>query len=57
MTTAQVIEALADIKEYYGVTLNDRIYYGCEILPLTDIESQAIDKVIKILEKLKGEAK
>lgn len=52
MTTEQVIEALADIKEYYGVTLNDRLYYGYEIQPLTNIESEAIDKAIEILEKL-----
>ena len=56
MTTEQVIEILTDIKEYYGVTLNDRLYYGCEIQPLTDIESQAIDKAIEILKKLEGEA-
>ena len=55
MTTDQVIEALADIKEYYGVMLNDRVYYGYEIQPLTNIESEAIDKAIETLEKLKGE--
>ena len=55
MTTEQVVEALADIKEYYGVMLNDRVYYGYEIKPLTNTESEAIDKAIEILEKLKGE--
>lgn len=55
MTTEQVVEALTDIKEYYGVMLNDRVYYGYEIKPLTNIESEAIDKAIEILEKLEGE--
>lgn len=54
MTTEQVIEILADIKEYYGERLDDRIYFGYEILPLTDIEREAIDKAIEILESLKS---
>ena len=56
MTTEEVIAILADIKEYFGVTLVDRLYYGYEIQPLMDNESEAIDKAIEILEKLKGEA-
>lgn len=55
MAIEQVVEALTDIKEYYGVMLNDRRYYGYEIEPLTNIESEAIDKAIEALEKLKGE--
>ena len=55
MTTEQVIETLADIKEYYGERLDDRIYYGYEIQPLTDIESEAMDKAIEMLKELKGE--
>ena len=52
MTTEKVIETLADIKEYYGEMLDNRIYFGCEILPLTDIEREAMDKAIEILKKL-----
>ena len=55
MTTEQVIETLAVIKEYFGETLKDRLYYGYEIQPLTDIESEAMDKAIEMLKKLKGE--
>ena len=54
MTTEQVIETLADTKEYFGETLKDRLYYGYEIQPLTDIESEAMDKAIEMLKKLKG---
>lgn len=63
MTTEQVIEILADIKEYYGERLDDRIYFGYEIPPLNDIEREAtdkaieaIDKAIEMLKELKGEA-
>lgn len=55
MTTEQVVEALADIKEYYGVMLIDMRCYGCKTEPLTNIESEAIDKAIETLEKMKGE--
>lgn len=56
MATEQVIEILADIKEYYRAAgFDGRLYYGCGIRPLTDIESQAIDKAIEILKKLEGE--
>ncbi len=55
MTTEQVIEILADIKEYYGEMLCDRIYKGYEIEPLSCVDNEAIDKAIEILEKLKRE--
>lgn len=55
MTTEQVIEILADIKEYYGETFDNNMFYGCEILPLNDNEREAIDKAIEMLKEMKGE--
>lgn len=58
MTIERVIDILADIKEYYGERLDGSAYFGFEILPLTDIEREAMDKAIemlKMLKELKGE--
>ena len=55
MTIEQVIEILADIKEYYGEMLDNRVYFGFEILPLNDNEREAMDKAIEMLKELKGE--